>query len=290
MKDCETVLDYFTKIRSLTNQMKSCGEEMREQLVVDKVLRPLVPKFDHVVVAIEESKDLEQFKIDELHSSLEAHEQRIKERSQDRGEQQPQAPQAYSYKGHSSQGNFSKKGKGRMKTDKGRSNDKSGHNLSSNFSKYQANRKHKKKFDKSKIQCYNCKNLEHFVFECIFKHENVGIEEARLAHEDESNEEQVILMVTTEKDQVNGDCWYLDTGCSNHMTGQREWFTNHDESAKSRVKFADHSFIESERIGDISIQRKDGRYSSIHNVLYVPKMKSNLLSMGNCLKEDTICQ
>ncbi|XP_019439046.1 PREDICTED: uncharacterized protein LOC109344747 [Lupinus angustifolius] len=88
---------------ALTNQMKSCGEEIREQLIVEKVLRTLVSKFDHVVVAIEESKDLEQFKIDELQSSLEAHEQRIKERIQDRGEQRPQALQAYSYKRHSSQ-------------------------------------------------------------------------------------------------------------------------------------------------------------------------------------------
>ncbi|XP_019431491.1 PREDICTED: uncharacterized protein LOC109338660 [Lupinus angustifolius] len=74
MKDCETISDYFTKIRSLTNQMKSCGDEMKEQLLVEKVLRTLVPKFDHVVVAIEESKDLDQFKIDELQSYLEAHE------------------------------------------------------------------------------------------------------------------------------------------------------------------------------------------------------------------------
>ncbi|XP_019414638.1 PREDICTED: uncharacterized protein LOC109326409 [Lupinus angustifolius] len=84
MKDEDTIADYFTKIRSLTNLMKGCGEIMKDQLIVEKVLRTLNPKFDHIVVAIEESKNLEDIKIEELQSSLEAHEQRIKERSLDR--------------------------------------------------------------------------------------------------------------------------------------------------------------------------------------------------------------
>ncbi|XP_019432586.1 PREDICTED: uncharacterized protein LOC109339582 [Lupinus angustifolius] len=59
MRDGDTIGEYFTKIRSLTNLMKGYGEVMKDQLVVEKVLRTLNPKFDHVVVAIEESKDLE---------------------------------------------------------------------------------------------------------------------------------------------------------------------------------------------------------------------------------------
>ncbi|MCI97608.1 F-box protein, partial [Trifolium medium] len=40
------------------------------------------------VVAIEESKDLSTMKVEELQCSLEAHEQRVNERSKDRGVEQ----------------------------------------------------------------------------------------------------------------------------------------------------------------------------------------------------------
>ncbi|XP_019457613.1 PREDICTED: uncharacterized protein LOC109358000 [Lupinus angustifolius] len=119
MRDGDTIGEYFTKIRSLTNLMKGCGEVMRDQLVVEKVLRTLNSKFDHVVVAIEESKDLEVFKIEELQSTLEAHEQRIKERSIERNSDQ--ALQAQTTRKPFSQGNFTKRFKNKWKSKKGRS-------------------------------------------------------------------------------------------------------------------------------------------------------------------------
>ncbi|KHN17115.1 hypothetical protein glysoja_011589, partial [Glycine soja] len=64
--------------------MKTCGESLSDQMILEKILRTLSPRFDHIVVAVEESKDLERLKIEELQNSLEAHEQRLIERANSR--------------------------------------------------------------------------------------------------------------------------------------------------------------------------------------------------------------
>nr|XP_010943190.1 uncharacterized protein LOC105060979 [Elaeis guineensis] len=77
MKAFDTIQDFFTKVSSLVNEIRSLGEDLIEQKIVEKVLRSLPPGFDHVVAAIEESKDLPEYSLIELMGSLQAHEQRL---------------------------------------------------------------------------------------------------------------------------------------------------------------------------------------------------------------------
>ena len=52
------------------------------------------------------------------------------------------------------------------------------------------------------------------------------------------NEEKVFPVDT------GSDVWYLDTGASNHMTGNRSTLTSLDETVKGTVKFGDDSVVE----------------------------------------------
>ena len=54
---------------------------MTSRSVVGKILSSLAPKFDHMVVAIEESEDLSKLTKEELQRTLESHEQRMAERA-----------------------------------------------------------------------------------------------------------------------------------------------------------------------------------------------------------------
>ncbi|XP_019429256.1 PREDICTED: uncharacterized protein LOC109336886 [Lupinus angustifolius] len=175
MEENETISDYLTKIMSLTNQMKACGEEIRDQSVIEKVLRTLTPKYDHIVVAIEESKDLEAYKFEELQSSLEAHEQRLKERNKDKW-----------------QNDKWRNGEG-LKNEQGfQEHD---HKRGSNW-----NSVNKKKIDKKRIQCYNCRNYGHYAAE--FNSNKIlskKDEEARLAQGAEPDDGDHYLLMTTIK-------------------------------------------------------------------------------------------
>jgi gag-polypeptide of LTR copia-type/Domain of unknown function (DUF4219) len=76
MKESEDVSDYITRVEMMVNQLKRNGEEMSESRVVEKILRSLFNNFENIVYAIEESKNLAKMMVNELSSSLEAHEQR----------------------------------------------------------------------------------------------------------------------------------------------------------------------------------------------------------------------
>lgn len=66
MEENESVGDFFIRVTRLVNQIKMCGEVMLFRSIVAKILRSLLPKFDHVVVAIEESNDLSSLTKEEL--------------------------------------------------------------------------------------------------------------------------------------------------------------------------------------------------------------------------------
>ncbi|GAU51495.1 hypothetical protein TSUD_413780, partial [Trifolium subterraneum] len=109
-----------------------------------------------------------------------------------------------------------------------------------------------KGFDKSNIQCYNCKKYGHFADECRGKNDAQDAE-ARMVKQDE---------------------------------GRKEWFTSLKSTQNSQVRFANNSTMVAKGMGDVSIKRKDGKCSMISNVLYIPGIKCNLLSIGQLLEKD----
>ena len=76
MKEKEPVQEFLSRVPGIVSHMKTYSENVSNETIVSKVLR-ITKDFDHVVGAIEESKDLSNYIFDVLMSSLLAYEARF---------------------------------------------------------------------------------------------------------------------------------------------------------------------------------------------------------------------
>jgi len=60
----------------VTNQLKRNGEKLDDVKIMEKILRSLDPKYEHIVTIIEETRDLEAMTIEQLLGSLQAYEEK----------------------------------------------------------------------------------------------------------------------------------------------------------------------------------------------------------------------
>jgi hypothetical protein len=218
---------------------------------------------------------------------LEPHEQRITERSKDRASDQ--ALQAHAIK----KGNGKWKGK-----DKGKKHGNSQDNVKKNTDQVESssqnsnsNQEKKGKMNMKSVQCYNCQKFGHYARDCrgkkVPRYKNNY--EAHIAQDESDSEpDPMLLMATTTDEESHSEDWYLDTGCSNHMTSHGEWLINFNNSSKTKIRFADNRTITAEGVGNVLITGKKGNQALITGVLCVPEMKTNLLSTGHLL-EKGIC-
>lgn len=247
MKEGDTITDYFSKVMVIANNMRNLSEEMTDAKVVEKILRTLVERFAYVVCAIEESKDIKEMSVDELQSSLLVHEQNLNKHVGEEQALKMEGGQRRSFSMNRGRGCY--RGGGSYRG--GRINQG-------------------RKFDKSNIECFNCHKKGHFRNECPSWDGTANYAEF---------EEDVLLMAQIDDVEDKGEVWYLDSGCSNHMCGNREWFITFDSSFRHHVKLGDDRRIQVEGKGNLRLEI-NGINQVITSAYYVPGLKNNLLSIG----------
>ncbi|KAF2293462.1 hypothetical protein GH714_022661 [Hevea brasiliensis] len=243
MKREESIDEYFARVMTVANKMRSNGEEMTDTKIVEKILRTLTGKFTYVCVSIEESKDTETMTVDELQSTLVVHEQKFKRVRKD------DEDQVLKIEGRSSasRGRGSGRGRGRGR---GRA-----------------------VFNKATVECYKCHDLGHFQYECPKSNKEANY--AELEEEDE-----LLLMAYVELHETNrSDAWFVDSGCSNHMCGNQEMFSSLDTSFTHSVKLGNNARMKVTGKGEVKLSLKGVCYT-VSDVYCVPELRNNLLSVG----------
>ena len=102
---------------------------------------------------------------------------------------------------------------------------------------------------------------------------------------DQTQDEGILFLACSVQEPNSLDVWYLDSGCSNHMTGNRNAFATLDESLQSEVRMDEDNKLLVKGSGDILVHTKNGDIKHMANVFYVPGLKHNLLSVGQLLKK-----
>lgn len=245
MKEGEKVDSFLGRTLSVVNKMKSNGEDMGQSTVVSKILRSLTSKFNYVVYSIEESNDLSILTIDELHGSLLVHEQRMQEH---------QVEEQVLKVAHDDRFGRGRGGRAFFRGGRGRGRER-------------------RALNKSIIECFKCHKLGHFQYECPEW-------EKRANYAEMEEEEDILLMSHMDLHQTRQEeVWFLDSGCSNHMTGNKGWFSNLEEGISQTVKLGNDMTMDVVAKGNVRMQ-VNGVTQVISDVYFVPELKNNLLSLG----------
>jgi hypothetical protein len=82
--------------------------------------------------------------------------------------------------------------------------------------------------------------------------------------------------LSTKIDDV--DTWFVDSGASFHMTCNKNWYINFKETHNgAHIYLGDDHSYQIKGYGDILVTLLNGVVKHIHNVVYVPGIKKNLI-------------
>lgn len=98
------------------------------------------------------------------------------------------------------------------------------------------------RYEKSNVQCYYCKKYGHYANECRKKqHDMNNKSSANITRENISQDN--VLLACNMAETNSDDIWFLDSSCSNHMTGNITLFSALDQNVKSQVTLGTDSKI-----------------------------------------------
>jgi transposase InsO family protein len=248
------------------------GTEFADSRIVQKILVTVPEKYEATLTTLENTKDLSNITLAEVLHALKAQEQRRLMRQEGSMEGAFQAKLQINNKGKSPSN------KPDVFTHNKNNNQNSNIYPPCPHCK-KTNHLQKKCWWRPDARCHRCGQLGHMERVCKSQQQQ---EEVKVA-EDLSQEEQ-LFAVTCYAAHSSAESWLIDSGCTNHMTYDRELFRELDETIFSKVKIGNGAYIEVKGRGTVAIEGHTG-LKLIHDVLYVPEINQNLLSVPQLLEK-----
>lgn len=130
-------------------------------------------------------------------------------------------------------------------------------------------------------RCYNCNKYGHFSRNCYFQNKNNR-------NSDNNTHNKGYYAAFPIAETLDKTRWYIDSGASLHMCRERKWMYNVSPSTVNNIKVADNKTVAVEGCGSVNLQIRDSdgkpQVIQVRNVLYVPSLTTNLLSVSQMAK------
>ncbi|CAL9026957.1 unnamed protein product, partial [Prunus brigantina] len=227
MTDGESLDSYLARFFGTVNNLKSLGEDVTETRIVQKLLMSLSRRYKSIVSIIEETRDLDVLRVEEVIASVKVYDKR--EDLHDERDKVAGTERAFS---SLKVGNNQVQG-----THKG--------------SQSRPNQKHK-----GKPRCGKCNRFGHIAKDC------------------EGNKQ--VANCAKEEDVTTGTMFYA-------CHSAKSVLINIDRSVTCKVKMGTGDLVQATGKGTLLVETQHGR-RYIHEVLLVPGLDENLLSVGQMME------
>lgn len=98
-----------------------------------------------------------------------------------------------------------------------------------------------------------------------------------------------VLLARVTRDPKLKDSWYLDSGASDHVTYGRSLFTSYENrTSNATLVVGNDTTCAIVGSGSVQLQSNKGELIILQNVLYVPMMIKNLISLSKLLATDEV--
>ena len=262
MKGDETWQDYLLRAEKLLENARTLGAEIEDQEFVISLMRGLPPKFHLIAMQFDNNPNVTMTNI---RRSFQNYQERL-------GIQDEEISNAFKVFSHKSKPGYKNTEQKYKNFNNKRCNicKKFNHNESRcwfnpiNQNKYQASNTKEQSFNKSN---------------------NANFTKQKVKFMEESQNESA-FSVQTEKDRNKNKLeWIIDSGATSHMTPNIELIKNIKEEQR-QISLADETYISSEGIGEIQLKNGKDQKLIMKDVLYVPKLKGNLISVSKLTEQN----
>jgi hypothetical protein len=135
-----------------------------------------------------------------------------------------------------------------------------------------------KKLDLSKVKCFHCHEHGNLTTNYSQKKKNKKVVGAAAGEALASQFELDFSLIACMASSALGSVWYLDSGASFHMTGDKKIFSDLEEKyLKMHIDMGDDGRYSVNGIGTITFQSESGKSFQLKDVMHVLGLKKNLV-------------